>query len=89
MVDSVIEGKTGLFFDRQTPAALAEAVRRFESGEDSFDAASIRAHADTFDQATFSRRFEAAVLAAGDAALQEESAHQCNSPHRASCPRGT
>lgn len=30
VTDSIVEGRTGLFFDRQTPAALIEAMDRFE-----------------------------------------------------------
>ncbi len=39
---------TGLWFDRQTPEALAGAVERFEKEESRFDPARIRAWAETF-----------------------------------------
>lgn len=44
---------TALFFDSQTPEALVEAVRRFESLEPGFDPAFIRAHAEGFDEGRF------------------------------------
>lgn len=47
----VTEGKTGVLFDQQTPAALVEAVRRFEAME--FDAAAIKSRAKEYDAAVF------------------------------------
>lgn len=44
---------TALFFDAQTPEALVEAVRRFETLEAGFDPAFIRAHAERFDEGRF------------------------------------
>jgi glycosyltransferase involved in cell wall biosynthesis len=46
--ETVVDGVTGVFFDEQTPAALTEAVERFEAAERSFDPAVIRAHAERF-----------------------------------------
>jgi glycosyltransferase involved in cell wall biosynthesis len=45
-LETVIEGRTGVFFGEQTPASLLEAVRRFERL--SFDGGSIRTHARQF-----------------------------------------
>jgi glycosyltransferase involved in cell wall biosynthesis len=39
---------TGVFFDAQTPDALAAAVRRYEASADRFDPAAIRRHAEGF-----------------------------------------
>jgi glycosyltransferase involved in cell wall biosynthesis len=52
-VETVVEGKTGTFFFEKTPAALADAVRRFESM--TFDPVAIRQQADRFSQAVFHR----------------------------------
>ena len=45
-IESVTEGKTGMFFDEQTAASLADAVMRFE--RHSFDPAECRANAARF-----------------------------------------
>jgi glycosyltransferase involved in cell wall biosynthesis len=50
-LDYVVEGRTGTFFHEQTPASLAETVRRFEGL--AFDPATIRAHAQAFDVTVF------------------------------------
>ncbi|MEI6045218.1 MAG: glycosyltransferase [Chloroflexota bacterium] len=55
--ETVIEGKTGLFFEEQTPEALSEAVLRFEAQYQLFDSAHIRRHAEGFDRELFIRRF--------------------------------
>ena len=55
------EGATGVFFDAQTGAALADAVRRFESVEASFDSATLRANAERFSNARFRERLRGIV----------------------------
>ncbi len=52
---------TGLFFDEQTPAALVEAVRRFEQWEPHFRPADARAQAERFSRATFLRAIQSEV----------------------------
>jgi glycosyltransferase involved in cell wall biosynthesis len=54
-LSSVIEGHTGLFFDEQTPEALAEVVTRFR--DDQFDPQTIRRHAEEFSTERFVQRF--------------------------------
>jgi len=46
-------GPTGLFFFKQTPEALAAAVRRFDTLEPEFDPLRIRAHAERYEPARF------------------------------------
>ncbi|MBX7244442.1 MAG: glycosyltransferase [Candidatus Sumerlaeaceae bacterium] len=53
-LETVIEGKTGIFFDEQTPAALIEAVRDF--AEEKFDNEELRAHARLYDRPVFKQR---------------------------------
>lgn len=60
VLDSVIPGATGLFFDEQTPAALIEGVARFERWLPGFDPAAARASAERFG----GDKFDAAYLAA-------------------------
>jgi hypothetical protein len=49
---------TGVFFDAQTPAALARAIERFEANEAAFDPVSIRRNAERFG----GERFVSALL---------------------------
>ncbi len=56
VLDTVIEGKTGLFFDEQTPESLIDAVRRFEAAEHSFRPDDMIRHARQFDISAFKDR---------------------------------
>lgn len=60
-LDSVVEGKTGLFFDAQSPEAIRETVLRFEEQRLQFDPATISAHASGFGAERFRREFAAVV----------------------------
>ncbi|MDB5178986.1 MAG: hypothetical protein JWN01_929 [Patescibacteria group bacterium] len=53
-LEYVIDGKTGVLFDEQTPAALAAAVRRFETMK--FDEKVLQAKAQEFDVEVFRRQ---------------------------------
>ncbi len=55
-LESVIEGKTGMFFDEQTAASLADAVTRFES--QTFQPAECRANASRFQPEQFRARIK-------------------------------
>lgn len=48
---------TGVFFDAQTPAAVADAVLRFEANEARIDPAACRRNAERFGDARFRREF--------------------------------
>jgi glycosyltransferase involved in cell wall biosynthesis len=52
---TVVEGSTGLFFEEQTPDALAATVATFRDGY--FDPQAIRQHAEEFSTERFLRRF--------------------------------
>jgi glycosyltransferase involved in cell wall biosynthesis len=54
-LETILEGKTGLFFREPTAQSLAEAVLGFQDGQ--FDPAAIREHALRFDRAVFQQRF--------------------------------
>jgi glycosyltransferase involved in cell wall biosynthesis len=60
-LETVVEGRTGLFFHEQTVEALKGAVERFEAAEDSFDARAIVRHAQAFDRTVFKEKFAARV----------------------------
>lgn len=55
-LDTVIDGKTGLFFDRPDTASLAEALHAADKR--SWDRAVLRAHAARFSKPYFQRRFQ-------------------------------
>jgi glycosyltransferase involved in cell wall biosynthesis len=54
--ESVIEGRTGVFFDKQEKGSLADAIRKFNSL--SFDPAVIRENALRFDKNVFERKIK-------------------------------
>ena len=55
-LDTVVEGRTGLFFDEPTPESLAAAVRALEAM--AFEPEAIRQHALHFDKAVFQRELK-------------------------------
>jgi glycosyltransferase involved in cell wall biosynthesis len=57
VLDTVVDGVTGVFFDAADPAAIAAAVRRAEAT--AWDAAAIRAQARRFGRDVFEARLEA------------------------------
>jgi glycosyltransferase involved in cell wall biosynthesis len=60
-LETVVDGKTGLFFYQQDVASLSAAVKRFVATERSFDSKVIRAHAEQFPRSRFDREFKAFV----------------------------
>ncbi len=62
--ETVLDGRTGVLFDEQSPAGLAQAVERFEALD--LDEAAVRAGATRFGRERF-RREMAEVLARADA----------------------
>jgi glycosyltransferase involved in cell wall biosynthesis len=60
---------TGVWFDEQTPDALASAVLRFEGAEAAFDSKAIRAHAERFGAERFRREILDEIASARAARL--------------------
>jgi glycosyltransferase involved in cell wall biosynthesis len=58
-LETIVEGTTGVFFDDPDPASLAAVLRSFDA--DRFDKSALRAHAERFAPATFSRRLRQIV----------------------------
>lgn len=56
VLETVISEKTGIFFDEQTPSALAEAVKKIEKID--FDSSLIRAQAERFSVDRFRKEIE-------------------------------
>jgi glycosyltransferase involved in cell wall biosynthesis len=61
VTETVVDGETGVFFDRQTPASLQAAVERFESEAGRFDPYRIRANSERFAIDQFRERFSRLV----------------------------
>ena len=59
VLETVVEGVTGIFFDRQDSQSLQEAIRDFDPGR--FDPETSRRHAMTFDVAVFKQNMLANV----------------------------
>jgi glycosyltransferase involved in cell wall biosynthesis len=60
-LETVIDGRTGIFFDQQTVDSLVEALIQFEDVEKVFDAAAISKHARRFSKAEFKRHVMRAI----------------------------
>jgi glycosyltransferase involved in cell wall biosynthesis len=56
--ETVVEGKTGIFFPRQDAESIVAAVGAFEECQHQFDPAAIRAHADQFSPERFRSQFD-------------------------------
>jgi len=59
--ETVVDGQTGLLFDRQHPAWVVDAVERFERQSERFDPAEVEAHAERFSIDRFRSEFRAEV----------------------------
>lgn len=58
VLESVVDQKTGLFFDRQQVGSLIDCVQRFERTADLFDPVLIHQHAQGFSNENFRLAFE-------------------------------
>jgi glycosyltransferase involved in cell wall biosynthesis len=56
--ETVVEGRTGLFFEEQSAASIMAAVEAFEACEQQFDADAIRGHAEQFAPERFRRELD-------------------------------
>jgi len=60
-LESIVDGKTGIFFKEQTVKSLIEAVKRFQKQK--FNSKLIRHHAEKFDKEVFKEKISDFVLA--------------------------
>lgn len=58
-LETVIDGKTGLFFNKLSVSSLVEALEKFEKLN--FNQKALLTHAKRFDQATFKSQFQKAI----------------------------
>ena len=61
VTETVINEKTGVFFNKQTPEEVCQAVARFEAIEDRFDFSIIAQHSQQFSQAAFREKYQDCV----------------------------
>lgn len=61
VTESVIDGKTGVFFGEQTSASLLEALQRFERRAGRFSTPEIRANAQRFGTERFKQQLRACI----------------------------
>jgi len=62
ILETVLEGKTGLFFKEQVAASIRESILRFEREQLQYTPAQIREHARQFDKSKFHTHFKSFVL---------------------------
>ncbi len=67
LTETVIDGKTGIFFDEQSEESLIAAVREFESAKIKFDPSVIRQNAARFSVERFNKEFTEFVEARWEA----------------------
>jgi glycosyltransferase involved in cell wall biosynthesis len=84
-VETIIDGVTGIFFDRQEPKDLAEAIALFERIE--WNPAILRRHAEDFSTNVFQARFRFFLAKVG-APIPETAVIPFNSPSRAAANVG-
>ncbi len=63
-LETVLDGKTGMFFEEQTPEALCSVMDRFEGMQDCFVPVAMRDHANNFTEQIFCRNFQSEVALA-------------------------
>lgn len=54
--ETIIDGETGIFFEKQTPQSLAQAIKKFQF--ETFNKAKIREHAKQYDKEAFKARIK-------------------------------
>ena len=58
VTESVIDGKTGIFFKKQTVESIIEVIKQFEKQENKFDPITIRQNAERFSKERFKKEFK-------------------------------
>lgn len=60
-LETVVEGKTGVFFEQQTPESIASAIQYFDQNKELFKPERIRENALQFSERLFNQQFVATV----------------------------
>jgi glycosyltransferase involved in cell wall biosynthesis len=56
-LETVVDGRSGLFFQEQSYASLQKVIMEFELKEGTFETTKIRSHAESFSEAAFREKF--------------------------------
>ena len=56
-LDTVIDGKTGIYFDKQTPMHLKKAIEKYQKEKRKFRKKDLQEHAAQFDEQEFRKKF--------------------------------
>ena len=56
-LDTVLDGKTGIYFMEQTTSSIIDAVKTFENNNELWSASEIRKHAESFSTDVFKQNF--------------------------------
>ncbi len=56
-LDSIVENKTGIFFEKQSPIHLRKAIEDYQEKKNQFNPQEIRQHTEQFDEKEFSKKF--------------------------------
>jgi len=75
VTETVVAGKTGLFFQKQSEESLIEAVDAFERDSHSFDSEIIRRHAERFSRERFQREISVLIEQAWKKFVQRRGLH--------------
>ena len=67
-LETVVDGRTGVLFDAETPEALADAILRREQLR--FDPANLRAHAASFGADAFAHQMRSVIASTASACLE-------------------
>lgn len=62
-LETVIDGRTGMFFHEQTADAVVDAIQRFETTATTFERSQLQAHARTFDTSVCRNRLGELIAA--------------------------
>lgn len=86
ILDTVVDGETGILFHEQDAAALVDAVRQMEDGILRFDPAALHRHAKRFDETRFGATITAAIERHRSGHLFDGRADQPGAPLAADIP---
>ena len=86
-LETVVDGVTGRFFDKQTPESACAAIKAFDKEADRFDPAVIRQHAEQFTPQRFRREFSEIVRQSWEESVARMRPPSNSTPKRTENPK--